>query len=51
MQNSIYNNQYPIYNSNKLVLKSFKKIFKSFFNRKLNNYLVLLYNTNIWVFF
>jgi hypothetical protein len=35
--NAIYNNQYPVYNSNKLILKSFKKIFKSHFNKKLNN--------------
>lgn len=38
-KNLIYNNQYPIYNSNKVLLKSFKKIFKSFFNKKFNNYL------------
>ena len=37
--NSIYNNQYPVYNSNKILLKSFKKVFKSHFNKKFNNYL------------
>lgn len=37
--NVLYNNQFPIYTSNKILLKSFRKIFKSFFNKKSNNYL------------
>lgn len=57
--NLIYNNQYPIYNSNKILLKNFRKIFKSVFNKKFNNYLYYylvplfeyIFNKNIFINF